>query len=1054
MRISRYLLFVIALIPLTYNITFGFGQNKVQYTNFSWRMLRSPHFSLNYHQDQGILPDISFVWIENVYSTLNKKFAFLPKERFPVIIYGDPNLFAQTNIITENIPEGVGGFTESFKKRVVVPFTGNYTELRHVLHHELVHAFCFSILSNRSGSNLLLRANQQMPLWFMEGTAEYLSSEWDIEADMFLMDQVINNSVPLPGIALDGYMAYKGGQSFFFFLAASRGEQFYSQFLREFKTSKSVESCIKKVYCKTLEELGKEWIQELKRNYWPEIGRRELPTLNAQALTSHRESRDNYNLRPRISPDGSKIAFFSDRKDFSNILITDRKGKLLQKISQTGYSGYFETFHPFRSGLSWSPDGSQLAFVTKGTGNDEIRIVNITSKKLIKKITSSLTSISSPDWSRDGKKLTFTGVEKGLSDIYTYDLTNSSLTRLTKDVRFESDPKFTPDNKLIIFSVQDTSGNTNSIKIPYGNTPSDLVELDLSTLNQRLLTRTPYNEKQPSISPDGKRCAFVSDRNGIDNLYIGSIDTLENAKPLTDYVGGCSNPDWSNDIITFTLFQQSGWDVWLIEKPESKLKKDTLSFTRWVESSLDTSKTFFTKVHLVTRDSLSTKDTSANNNLNTPPAKGTFRESDSATKITEEPTPANLTADLNKSITFDTSQKTSTASAATAPSTTPDSSRSPKDSISKIVIPQPLPYRLSFSPDIVSVGLGISTYYGYAGQWILSLSDLMGNHRITLSGDIQGNFEDYIHLYASYFYLKKRCDFGVGGFYSKDYTNASAYGDLLYHNTDFGGFLAIQYPFSLFSRIDFQLFSKRSENIPIDTNLATIRTTMFVPSLAFVYDNILWGITGPINGVRASLTTMISPPFEKIKERFISVDADLRMYIHLAKRFVWANRLFLGGSFSLDDNPSSRRYFLGGSENWLFYNVNIDEYKKNLTNTSHSDFVTPFRGWDYIGISGSRVALLNSEFRFPFIRDITLVWPLPVQIQYISGALFTDIGNAWHAGAKHNGIPLPDKIYGGIGFGLRANLGMFILRFDRGWPTDFETFIKGPTDYFSLGAEF
>jgi Tol biopolymer transport system component len=1052
-QVSRFLIFTMTLIAFIFNFTFGFGQNKVQYTNFSWKMLCSPHFKLHFHQDQGNLPDISLIWIENAYTALNKDFQFTPKERLPVIIYGDPNLFAQTNISTDIIPEGVGGFTEMFKKRIVIPFTGNYWELRHVLHHELVHGFCFSILYNQFGSSLLAGATQQIPLWFMEGTAEYLSSKWDIEADMFLMDQVINNSVPLPSVELDGYMAYKGGQSFFFYLASSRGEKLYYQFLREFKSSKSVENCIKKVYGKTVEELGKEWIQELKRNYWPEIGRREPPTINAQAVTSHRESRDNYNLRPRISPDGSKIAFFSDRKDFSNILITDRKGKILQKISQTGNSGYFETFHPFRSGLSWSPDGKELAFVTKGTGNDEIRIVNITSKKLFRKITSSLTSISSPDWSHDGTKLVFTGVEKGLSDVYTYDLTTSSLNRLTKDIACEADPRFTPDSKRIIFSVQDTSGNADSIKIPYGNAPSDLIEMELSTQIQKFLTRTPWNEKQPCISPDGKKCAFVSDRNGVDNLYIGTIDSLNNAKPLTDYIGGCSNPDWSADMITFTLFQQSGWDVWLMEKAESKLKKDTLQYTRWVESSLDTSKTLFTKV--LVKDT----DTASTDSSNALLSKVKNKRAESRTGIKEDPLPADSIANLKKTI---TSRDTSGIADTVTPShtskdstlTPKDSLLSKKDSLPKLVIPPPQPYHLSFSPDIMSVGLGISTYYGYAGQWELSLSDIMGDHRITLSGDIQGDFDDYLHLYASYFYLKHKLDMGIGGFYSKDYSNASAYGDLLYRNKEYGGFFTAQYPFSLYSRIDFQVFSKRSEKVYSDTLLPPIKTTMLIPSLSFVFDNVLWGITGPVNGVRASVSTMISPPLDMIKERFISVDADLRMYFHFSKRFVWANRLFLGGSISLNDQPPARRYFLGGSENWLFYNVNLDEYEKNINTTSYSDFVTPFRGWDYVSISGSRVALLNSEFRFPFVRDITLVWPLPIQIRYISGAVFTDLGNAWNAGEEHNGIPLPDNLYGGIGFGLRANLGIFILRYDRGWPTDFRYFVDAPTNYFSLGAEF
>lgn len=1047
---------ILSFILLFHNTSFGFGQNKVQYTNFSWEMLRSPHFKIHYHQDQGNLPNIAFYWIEDSYKSLSEEFQFIPREQFPLIIYGDPNLFAQTNVITELLPEGVGGFTEFFKKRIVVPFNGNYTEFRHVLHHELVHGFCYSILYSQLGSSILAGSNIQVPLWFMEGLAEYLSTKWDVEADMFLMDQVINGSVPLPGYELNGYMAYKGGQSFLFFLAQSRGDSTFLQLLREFKQTKSIDNCLKKVYGKSAEELGKEWIQELKRNYWPEIGKRDLPAATALRVTSHREDHSNYNLRPRISPDGSKIAFFSDKKDFSSIVITDRKGKILQEISQNGYGGYFETFHPFRSGISWSPDGNRLAFVTKSKGNDEIRIIDTKTKKLFRKIICSFTSVSSPDWSGDGKLLAFTAVDKGVSDIYTYNIESRVFSRLTNSVFCELDPRFTPDNKSIIFSVQDTSGKTISKIRPYGNTPSDLAIMDIASKTQKFLTRTPWNEKQVCISPDGEKCAFVSDRNGIDNIYIGVIDSLEDAKPLTDFIGGCSNPDWSKDVITFSLFQQYGWDIWLMDKPESKIKNDTLAYTRWITSAHDTSAQFFKRAPIIKRDSTSKNDSITNKKKQLISEKNS--QKDTASGIKEDSiktdvahidtTKGNKTAD---SIIVTTETDSVSKTADSIPKVKQENN---KDSITKLVIPSPQPYRLSFSPDMISVGLGVNTYYGAAGQWLLSLSDLMGDHRITVAGDIQGNFQDYIHVFASYFYLKRRFDIGGGAFYNKDYTLERAYGDLLYHNTEYGGFISSEYPFSINSRIDLTLFMQNSEKKPVDTIATIIKTKTILPSLSYVYDNILWGISGPINGIRARVTTMVSPPIDYLEDQFASVDIDFRTYLHLFKRFVWANRIFLGGSVSLNDSSSEKRYFLGGNENWLFYKVNLDEYEKNITKTTYSGFVTPFRGWSYIDLSGSRVALLNTEFRFPFIKEISVVWPMPMRIRYISGAFFADVGNAWDAGEKHNGIPLPDDIYGGIGFGLRANLGMFVLRYDRGWPTDFKRIVKKPTNYFSLGGEF
>jgi outer membrane protein assembly factor BamA len=336
----------------------------------------------------------------------------------------------------------------------------------------------------------------------------------------------------------------------------------------------------------------------------------------------------------------------------------------------------------------------------------------------------------------------------------------------------------------------------------------------------------------------------------------------------------------------------------------------------------------------------------------------------------------------------------------------------------------------------------------------MSFSDIMGDHKFIFAGDLQGNFKDYLHLYASYIYLKQRFDLGVGGYYSKDYSNANIFGDHFYHDTEIGGFFFARYPFSLLSRVDFEIYARNIKRVPIDFTGPTTDAVSLLPSLSYTFDNILWGLTGPLNGIRAKSSILFSPQLDFIDDHFISFDIDVRTYHHLFKRFVWANRVVAGASLSLDDRGSSRRYFLGGNDNWISYDVNREQYEKNLANTLYSEFVTPFRGFNYIDISGSRVAVYNTEFRFPFIKEISIVWPLQMQVRYLNGAIFADIGNAWDAGVINHGLPLPDKIYGGFGFGLRADLGIFILRFDRGWPTDWTRNIGRPINYFSLGSEF
>ncbi|MBN1307770.1 MAG: PD40 domain-containing protein [Chitinispirillaceae bacterium] len=1081
MKLNENRHWAVLILLIGYGLCAGFGKNKVQYIPLTWSALKSPHFNLHFHQGEKTLTEIAPFWIERAYLSLQKQFQFNQKERIAIVIYGTPNLFTQTNIITEIIPEEVGGFTELLKNRIAIPFNGSYNDFRHVLHHELVHAFMFGMLFDQFGSNLF-SGNLQLPLWFMEGSAEYLSSKWDAEADMFMIDQALNSSIPLPGAGLDGYLAYKGGQSFLFFLESSRGDSLFQRFLIEFKKSKRVETALKTTYRKPVEELGKEWVSELRRLYWPEIGCRIDPASHAEPVTRHLETRDHFNLRPRISPDGGRIAFFSDRRDYTRILITDPKGKIIHEIGQNGYGGYFESFHPFRSGMCWAPDGKRLAFITKSGESDELRIVDIERKRLRRRIRTRQKAISSPDWSHDGSLLVFSGIDNGRSDLFLYDLTRDSLRQLTRSVACESDPRFSPNRKFIIFSIEDTSGRLPDGRSPYGPQPSDLAVFDLESNSIRRFPATPWSEKQPCFSPDGRQILFISNRNGIDNCYVAPFDSLGKAHPLTNYTGGCSNPDWAaeSDRMVFSLFNKQGWDIWLMKEPLKKISSDSLAPTRWVASFSDTAAVFFKKVALPA-DSADTGATitearSPRNKTKDPPV-GSIEEKTVSTndKLTEDSTEAapaasaaidssgeapGIVSDSASAIVaspvsppFDTTSD----SIIPPPSSSPVTAAAEQDGIDPvdtITISAPHPYRLSFSPDLVSVGVGVSTAYSPAGQVLIALSDLLGDHRITFAGDIQGNFKDYAHLFLSYLFLKKRINAGAGVFYSKDYTFASIFGDRLYHDLQYGGFGIAQYPFSMFSRLELQLFSRHIEQEPVTFEGPTVTANMGVSSLAYVFDNILWGITGPLNGIRAAASLQISPPLNVITEPFISLDTDIRHYWHLFKRFVWANRLYTGCSFPLDRHRSARRYLLGGNDQWLIYQVNVDEYEKNMPYTFYSEFVTPFRGWNYVDLSGTRVALINSEFRFPFVKEISLVWPLPLKIQYINGAIFVDAGNAWEAGERIGALPLPEKIYGGFGFGMRANLGIFILRFDRGWPTDWSTDIGIPINYFSLGAEF
>src|SRR5207253_5254464 len=110
--------------------------------------------------------------------------------RQPLVLYASHVDFEQTNAIQGELGEGTGGVTEPLRRRIVLPMGGPLTDTDHVIGHELVHAFQFDMTTAanaRNGQN----GAERLPLWFIEGMAEYLSlGAVDPNTAMWLRDAV------------------------------------------------------------------------------------------------------------------------------------------------------------------------------------------------------------------------------------------------------------------------------------------------------------------------------------------------------------------------------------------------------------------------------------------------------------------------------------------------------------------------------------------------------------------------------------------------------------------------------------------------------------------------------------------------------------------------------------------------------------------------------------------------------------------------------------------------------------------------------------------------
>src|SRR3989454_1767945 len=172
-----------------------FGQNKIQYRRFDWRVLRGEHVDLYYYPEEEELGRVALAYAEESYDTLERRCNHAVTRRIPLIVYASHNDFEQTNILPFLPPEGLLGVTEVLLRRVALPFRGSYAEFRHTIRHELVHVFQLSLASQTFGRYPRFR-QAGMPLWWTEGLAEFFSAGGVRRDGIVLRGQAIAGRLP------------------------------------------------------------------------------------------------------------------------------------------------------------------------------------------------------------------------------------------------------------------------------------------------------------------------------------------------------------------------------------------------------------------------------------------------------------------------------------------------------------------------------------------------------------------------------------------------------------------------------------------------------------------------------------------------------------------------------------------------------------------------------------------------------------------------------------------------------------------------------------------
>ncbi|MFQ5864716.1 MAG: peptidase MA family metallohydrolase [bacterium] len=1036
-----------------------FGKNNVQYTNFDWHFIQSRHFDIYFYPGAERVSEFVADVAESSYVSLSTAWNYQLRDRIVIILYKSHNDFGQTNLNFGPPEESVGGFTEFFKNRVVIPYEGSYEQLRHVTHHELTHAVMLQMLfGTRAQSIVSGLTRAQIPLWFIEGLAEYESRGWDTESDMFIRDAVISGYLP-PIENLYAFLAYKGGQSVLNYIAEKYGQKKIGELLNKVKFTKSVERGLQQGIGIGIEELSEQWHKYLKKNYWPDFADRQEPSDFAKQITFHDKDGNFINNSGELSPQGDKIAYLSDKSGFFDIyLVSVIDGTQISKVVSGQRSGMLEELHWLRPGITWDPKGEKIAFAAKSREQDALHIVDVRRKKIVESYKFDLDGLYSPDWSPNGEEIAFVGTQNGFSDIYIYDFKTEELRNVTHDIFSDLEPRWSPLGQEVVFTSdrmayilpENLSDDFKIQNVNYHQFDIYTVEIETGSISR--ITDTESNEKSPVWSPDGSQIAFVSDRSGIYNIYMvdmyaenqkesllraswgiirntdssngnsAAVMNKDHIYPITNVLTGIDHLSWEGERLSFTCFYKGGFDIFLMKNPLNVQPQEVrVSPTNYMKRRRKEKEEWRLAEDKISDDKL---DTAAGN-------KESYRNFVFGEEFKKG---RPLSAHEPKSYLFLSPGEYKTLSGGYK--------------VNK--------YKTKFSPDIITGGAGYDPFFGFQGASIISFSDLMGNHRVNILTDLFIDFKNS-DFAISYFYLPGQTDYGIG-FFQYNFLFFSQ-GRFLVQDRNYGINLLMSRPFSRYRRMDFGLdFINISRDGLVDfednePDFANQSTRVLLTSFSYVKDNVLWGMTGPKAGCRYNISIQASPDLGKSGLDFRIYQFDYRTYFNLAKNHTIAFRLTAGFS----EGRHAQKFFVGGLYNWINLDFR-DDVQIDLDDIYFSNFVTPLRGFDYYEQVGSKFFLSNLELRVPFINYFVMSWPLPLRFTNIRGSFFVDIGSAWDRDFNFftrtsGGAIKLDDVLMSFGWGTRANLGIFLLKYDIAWRTDLSGTSK-PQHLFSIGADF
>lgn len=542
------------------------GQNQVAWYEFDWHYLDVPPpgggpGGIRLYYYKSALPQArkALPAILSAYARLVEEFHYNPTKRIPYILYSTQREFQTQNVF--EVTESVLGVTSPQDLKMTVPYFGDHSRFVEVSTHEMVHQFTIQKLMEAAGAEDIGSPIYYLPLWFIEGIAEWYSKGGlDTETETYLRDLVVNPDprrgyevLPFAEDRLRGYIpTYKLGQARIAFIAEEYGKEKVQGFLENAyqladggsggggNAPRSFAGLVRRVLNEPIEQVDARWRTWMKRRYYPAFvaARHDLSQLKEyRQLPAEPEAFS-------ASPDGNVLlvrGIDRQRGRAALHLVDLRNTKAAVQIATDNRPG-FESLHPVEYGIGAVGNGL-LAFSAQAGIGDRLYVQawrSVPREKGAPRLDTGrrralevrtpdggpFLVIADPAFSPDTKRIAFVGVARdGQQDIYTVGVAGGTATRVTNDGFAEKDLAWSKDG--IYFSSDATDhGRLN------------LFRVDPDGGNRVRLTTAPATDRYPRPLADGG-LLFASDLRGKPDLWILRDGTM---RQVSDTTTGVAHP--------------------------------------------------------------------------------------------------------------------------------------------------------------------------------------------------------------------------------------------------------------------------------------------------------------------------------------------------------------------------------------------------------------------------------------------------------------------------------------------------------------------------------